>query len=538
MKACRLLACLAYVCVVVSSFGCLGATGTGTLAEVAVLEAADSEAVPEPASTTRPASGDVSPPQLSTAAVSLRQCLEWALQYNLRLSVERLTPDVRDAQVVEALSAFDALFTGGYTYDHDEEEEASGLSGLGSLTSETSAGQFGLQKRLRTGAQARVGLDWDHVGTNSPFAMLNPRTDANVVVGLTQPLLRGGGVGVNTAAIRIARNARRGSVHLFRKSVEDTLAAVEEVYWTLYLSIESVRVRQRQLERAKDRLKQARLFVEAGRAAPVEVVSAEAEVAAIQTDIIIAENNVRRAEDALKRLINRPDLPVGARTRLVPADAPGDRPVEVDVPRAVATALANRPDLKAAELDQANADITRTVARHERLPRLDLSFEYRLHGLDRRLENSLEELSQFEFDGRQVALTLQIPLGNRAAKSRYDQARLVREQTQRSISDLRQQIALEIKRIADDLRRDRGLITTARKAKDLANREYLDEKARYESQRSTRVDLLQAQTRLVARELEEIRAVVGFNVDLARLHRLQGTYLEHHKIEITAVPGD
>ena len=506
--------------------------------ELAAVEAAlrerpaDGGAHPTTRPAPEPTRAGEAQPRLAAAVVTLRQCLEWALQNNLRLAIERLKPDLREAQVLEARGAFDAQLTGSYIYDLDELPTATLLAGATALETETSKFQVGLAKRLITGAQAQVGVDFDHVGSNSIFATLNPQSNANLVLGITQPLLKGGGVEVTTAAIRVARNNRTGSIHLFRKAVEDTLQTVEEVYWSLYLAGEELKVRRRQLERAKDRLRQATLFVEAGRAAPVEKVSAEAEVARIQTEIIVAENNVRRYEDALKRLINRPELPVGSPTRLVPADKPGDLPVKLDPKKALAVALKHRPDLKVAELDEANAEINLKVTRHELLPRLDLGYQYRAHGLDRRVEGSLEDVTRFDFWGHQISLSLQIPLGNRIARSRYAQARLLRHQRRRTVLDLRQQIALEIKRLADDIQRDLALIRSARKAKDLALKEYRDERARYESQRSTRIDLLQAQTRLAERELDEIRAVVTYNVDLARWYRIQGIYLEHNRIEI------
>jgi len=489
---------------------------------------------------------DTSPPQLVAASITLRQCLEWALEYNLRLSVERLTPDIRDAEVVEALSAFDALFTGGVAYDENEQPTASLLAGGATLDpsesvpleTETSAAQVGLEKRLLTGARSRLGVDWSHSDSNSMFATLNPSNEANLSVRLTQPLLRDFGVGVNTAAIRIARNNKSGSVYLFRKAVEEALGAVEEAYWSLYMSIEVLRLRQDQLQRAIDQLSRAKKFVEAGKAAPVEEISAKAEVARVESEIVIARNAIRRDEDRLKRLINRPDLPVGSPARLVPADGPGDSAVDIDVRQAIAEALAKRSELKAAELEQANADIRLKVARNQRLPRLDLTYEYIVHGLGRQFDDSFEGLSEFDHDGHRLSLQAQIPIGNRAAESRCQQSRLLRMQTGGNIADLRQQVVEQVEGTVRDLRSRRELIKARRQATELARALLKDEEARYEHEQSTRTDVLVAQTSLAERELEEIQAIIELNINLARFHRVKGTYLEHNNIEIEAVAGN
>lgn len=482
-------------------------------------------------------------PHLEAVIVSLRQCLEWALAHNLRLSIERLSPDLRDAQVVEALSAFDALFASGYSFSQTETPVSSflegGEAGDDDLENQVHGAQTQLTKRLVTGTQARLGMDWTHRITTSTYATLNPSNNASFSAALQQPLLRDFGVGVNTAAIRIARYGKEGSIYQFRQTVEATLQSVEETYWTLYLAIEELKVRQRQLERAKDLLDRAEKLVAAGRAARVEVTSAQAEVARVQSDIVNAENVVRQAEDLLKRLVNHPDLPLtGPRTRIVPADAPRDAALDVDPDQAIAEALAKRPDLKAAELQESTADVRVRVAENQLLPRLDLGVEYTLHGLDRRAEKSIEELSQFEYEDWRATLTAQIPLGNRAARSRLTQAKVTREQVSRGVADARQQIVLEVTRVIDDLRTDRERIRAAREASRLARERLRDEEALYRSERSTRTDLLQAQTNVAERELDEIRAVIRLNIDQARLLRAQGTFLEQNKVEIASVPGN
>jgi len=524
---------------------CAGCTGVTTAYEEVVLAAAMEEAPTGGATDTSPGAapdaGDTAPaakPQLTAVVVSLRQCLEWALEYNLGLRIQRLTPDIRDAQIVEALASFDATFNGGYNFADTETPATSLLTGTTTDENETHAANLGLMKRLFPGTQVNVGLDWNRLDTNNTFISPDPQHNTTFGVGLTQPLLRDFGVGVNTAAIRIARNTKAGSISTFRSNVEATLQAVEEVYWTLYLTIEELKVRQRQLERAKDLLDRAQKLVAAGRSARVEQVSAEAEVARVQAQIVVAENAIRRAEDVLKRLVNHPTLQLSVRrTRVVLADGPSDAPYQVDPDQAVAEALKKRPDLRNLELAKRNADIRESVAENQLLPRLDLTLRTALHGLDRRFGNSLEEPTQFDYQDWIAGLTAQIPLGNRAARSRLLQARLGRQQAALSVADLRQQIVLEVVRAIDDLRTSREEINAAREATRLARERLKDEEALYRNERSTRTDVLQAQTALAEAELNDIRAIIGFNINKSSLGRLRGTYLEMNRIEV-AEPGE
>jgi outer membrane protein len=496
---------------------------------------------PARAAATRPATtqpAETPTPQLSVVVVTLRQCLEWALENNLRLSVERLTPGIRDAQIVEALSVFDTVFGTSATFSGTDVPATNVFAGGDSVKTDVTALDWNLQKRLVTGAAAKVDFNWDHAWTDSIFFMPNPRQDANLSAGIGQPLLRDFGLGVNTAAIRIARNTKRGSVFQFRKTVEDTLQAVEETYWALYLAIEELKVRQRQLVRAKDLLQRAKNLVAAGKVAPVEEIAAEAEVARVDGDIIQAEDTVSRAENALKRLLHHPTLPLTAATRIVPADGPGDAPLRVDSEGAVAAALVKRPDFLAARLEEENSNIRVKVAKNQLLPRLDLAFQYALHGIGPDTGSALEDVGGFKYQDKVVSLTAQIPLGNRAAKSRLEQARLGREQVIRSIADLQEQIILDVRNIVRAAATDHAKLDAARNAVRLSAARLANEEKLYNNERSTRTDVLQAQTDLAESELNEIRAIISLNVDIARFFRLQGTYLERNRIAIDEAPGN
>ena len=115
---------------------------------------------------------------------------------------------------------------------------------------------------------------------------------------------------------------------------------------------------------------------------------------------------------------------------------------------------------------------------------------------------------------------------------------MLRLKAGRSVDAARQQIAEEIESIVNDLQTRRELVNSRREATRLAHALLRDEEARYQHGQSTRTDLIRAQTAVAERELEEIQAIVEFNVDMARFHRLKGTYLEHNNIEIEAVPGN
>jgi len=111
---------------------------------------------------------------------------------------------------------------------------------------------------------------------------------------------------------------------------------------------------------------------EVGTMAHLDVVSAESEVAAGQRDLVIATTNVQNARDHAKEVVeqkNDPDLDM-ARIELT-TQMP--EPRDADVPQlegALSAALANRPDLREAQTNLQNQNISVSYTRNNLRPNL------------------------------------------------------------------------------------------------------------------------------------------------------------------------
>ena len=83
------------------------------------------------------------------------------------------------------------------------------LPGLRSLNSNSYETDVSLQKGFLTGGTASIGWDNLHQNSNSPLLTYNPSLTSSAYISVTQPLLRGFGVGVNNRYIRITQNNRQ-----------------------------------------------------------------------------------------------------------------------------------------------------------------------------------------------------------------------------------------------------------------------------------------------------------------------------------------
>ena len=463
--------------------------------------------------------------------LSLREAILTALERNLDITVERLNPLIREAEVLEALGEFDTTAFLNSTVRREKSPPTvvfvAGAPQRPASVTDTFSLELGLSRRFSTGATAQVS--YQNVRTANPPA---PGIQ-NAVLGLevTQPLLQGAGRTVNLGDVRMARNSRRVSVYEFRQAAMDVIAQVEQAYWDLVFAYGNLEVRRRSLQLAQDLLESNRERVKAGVLAPAEIVRAQSSVASQQAAILDAELAVRDAEDALRQLINPPEVELAEDVAVVPTDQPRTDYEPVDTKWAIYQALLHRPDFIARKADLENLGIELAVARNQLLPTLDLTVFYRTKGAGRSLDTSFDRYSSFLFDDFGGTVEFSVPLERRAARGAVTRVRLQRLQALFELKNAEDAIVVEVRRQLRRVRTRYQQIERFRRARQLA-RERLDaENAKLLLGTATTLDVLEAQRQLTGAERDELRATVDFNMALVELRRAMGTVLEDYGVQ-------
>ncbi len=177
--------------------------------------------------------------------------------------------------------------------------------GSSSVVSQTTGYNFGLSQGFLTGAQASLGLNNRNQSTSSNRTDFNPATTSDLDLQITQPLLQGFGLALNNRFIRIAKNNLKVSDLVFKQQVIATVASVINLYWDLVSFNEDVKVKQKALDLSMKLYSDNKKQVEIGTLAPIEIVRAEAEVAARQQDLTVSLTNVLQQETILKNVLSR-----------------------------------------------------------------------------------------------------------------------------------------------------------------------------------------------------------------------------------------
>ena len=496
-------------------------------AKLRQIEQFDWEQMEAPAQ--EPPDANQAPPQ--QLELILEQCRALAMANNLSLKVQLISPAIAAQTVSEQEAKFEAAFVTNVSYSKTDTPAETTLSGS---SVDASNVDLGVQVPLRTGGTVTFDVIDRRVRTDSAFSefseSLNPRYSNDFRVSISQPLLRNAGNRANTHSIRIAEYDRQISEAQTKLEVIRVIAAADRAYWRLYAARKDLTVRKQQYDLARAQLAQARRFVNSGERAQVEVIRAEAGVAAQLEAIIIAENSVRDRERELKQILNKPGLETQSSTVLIPATEADPVHYELAPDRVVTAAIENRMEMLELELQLAKDASTVDYLRNQALPLVTLNYTYNINGLGATRPDAYDLLYDKNFEDHVLGLQLYVPLGNEAAKSRLRQAfyqRLQRLATRQSRGTL---IEVEVLKAVDQLEANWQRILASRQNTILQSRLYQAEKRQFELGLRTSTDVLDAQTKFAQAQSGEILALAEYQIAQVDLAFATGTLLGAAKI--------
>ena len=308
-------------------------------------------------------------------------------------------------------------------------------------------------------------------------------------------------------------------------------------------AIAGLQVAQQSLDLTQTSLKNNQRRVEVGTMAPIDIVQAEAEVAANEESVIVAEGQIRTAEDRLRTLVMNPSQPDFWTTRLEPSDQPTLAPQPVDMEGAVANALANRTDLAQARKQIDQTDIGLKFNRNQKLPALDLTATYDLVGtagtqrqfaLDpatgvpfvvdqsqRAFSDALRDVFGNQFRTWSVQLNVSYPIGRSTSEAAFAQGKLQREQQTTSLRDLETQVVFSVREAGRQVSTSLKRVESTRKARELAEQSLQAEEKRLAVGLSDTFRLLQAQRDLARQRVNELNAIISYNRALVDFEAVQ-----------------
>ncbi len=493
--------------------------------------------------------------QEKTISLSLEECILKAMENNLGLAVEVLSPELADISVSLAKEKFMPSLSLSYGIDSNISPSYSFLDAAEEVSTDRTDYSAQISQLLPTGGNLSISLNGYATESNRRFQTINPRYGGTLRFNFTQPILRNFGLNINRREIRIAQNNSDISETQYKRTLQDTIYNVEEAYWNLVYTIENLKVIRQSLELAQDLLEKNRRAVEVGTMAPIEILTAQEQVATREAEILEAEALVKNNEDALKTIINLAADEEDAETlRIVPSDKPGYEKKDMSLEQAMAIAMQNRTDLQVSRIDLKNREINLSYAKNQLLPELSLQASYWSPGIsgDQLIyqggnpltgvvvdtipggaSDALKDTFGFKFNNWTVGLTFSIPFSTLLSRAAHAQARVNLEQATLQLKDQEQQAFLEIKNSLRAVETNFKRIQARKLAKELAAKKLEAEEEKLKVGLTTNYFVLQYQRDLANAQSTELRAIIDYNLSLARLNRALGISLDEKKISLS-----
>jgi outer membrane protein len=479
-------------------------------------------------------------PESGVLDLSLDEAVARALENNVDIAVARFDPEISAQSVFAAEGYYDPFLFANLSTSSTDTKATNVFAGGDTVNTKRDVWNFGLGIPIQTGADFSLAWNNNKNDTNNVFSSFNPTYSSNLSVSLTQPLLRNFKIDSPRLQLRLAKNNRDISDVQFRQSIINTVAVVKGYYYDLLYAIDNMAAAQKSLDLAKKLLEENEIRVRVGTMAPLDVVTAQSEVASREEGVIVAENALADAQDQLKRAIFPENDPAMWRTQIVPTDRPVADPVPVNVEAAVESALQNRTDVIAARKSLERADHSLGFRRNQLLPQLNLQATYGGQGaggtqlvreppfggavvdtIPGGYADALGEVFGAEYPTWTVGVAVSYAIPNRSARANAASAQLARDQTLASLRRLELQVATEVRTAARGVESGFKRVASTQAARRLAAERLDAEEKKFAAGMSTNFLVTQAQRDLAQAEVNNLRAMADYRKSVINYQRVQ-----------------
>lgn len=339
-------------------------------------------------------------------------------------------------------------------------------------------------------------------------------------VSLSQPLLRGAGLAVNMAPVRIARLQEEINRLQLEATVAGTVSAVITSYRALIQAQEQVRLAEEALARTRILLETNQALIAAGRMAASDIVQTESGVANQEVAVLQARQQVVSAQLGLLQL-----LALASRTNVVAVDPVAAARVEVDLDSAMATAFSSRIDLLAQRTSLEQMRQSLIVARNQRL--WDVSLE-----ASATRDDGPRFLDRFNETDTRVGLRLNIPIGDLSRRQSWLAADTNMQTAELAFEEMKQSVESQVLDAVQSVEASWLQVEAARRARALSEQALEIGQERLRFGRASNFEVLSLQADLRAADAQQLSANIAYLNALTALDQQIGSTLETWRISL------
>lgn len=332
---------------------------------------------------------------------------------------------------------------------------------------------------------------------------------------VVQSLYEGGRI---LSSFRVAKLTRQRSLLDYRTAVADTVVNVEVAYYDTLLAAQQITVQEASVNLLSSELADTTRRYDAGTVPRFNVLRAEVELANARPRLIRARNDLRIAKNNLANLLgfNVPkeameDIPLNLSGKLEAT------PFHMELPRAIALALAQRTELESLRKTEALRKEDLVSAKAGYKPSMQVFAGYDAH--NSLLHSDLGWTDHGWITGVQVNWNIFDGLRTHGrvieTKAQYERAGI-------DLADTTRRIELEVRTAHSSFIEADEVLKSQSKVLEEAEEALRLATARSEAGTGTQLDVLSAQTALTEARTTQVQALRDYAVARVRLERAIG----------------
>ena len=541
--------------------------------------------------------------------LSLDDAISLALENNLNINVTRFIPWIAQTQLLKAKAggipqssstqqvvlgsspsvSFDPIATANFGWSHanvpinNPFTSGAGTTAIPLVQQNSGFVNLGYTQGFHTGTNFSVTFDTTRSSTNLSDVVFNPALNPIMTATLSQPLLNGFGLLPNTRYIIEARNSIKVANSQFAQQVIATVTQTSNDYWELVYDRENVKVQEAAVGVSQKLYEDNKKQLEIGTMAPLDVLTAESQLATDQQNLIVAQTTRLQQETVLLNDITKNLLAKDvAGIEIIPTTGISTPDLVENIPLqdAVQEAWKKRPELYQADLNLKNAGIEVKATANGLLPSLNAYVQYQAQGLNGNriktnatggfaadtasplvdangnillvngtqafaafpvtattivpggLGNSLGNVFHNDFPTYAVGVNLTLPIRNRSAQADSARAQLDERQERVQYRQTENTIVLNVRNALIALQQDRAQVAAADKARTLAQQTLDAEQKKYQLGSSTSYQVVLRSRDLTAAQGTALRAQANLTEALVNFNQAMGRTLEVNHITV------
>ncbi|HUD46757.1 MAG TPA: TolC family protein [Candidatus Baltobacteraceae bacterium] len=350
-------------------------------------------------------------------------------------------------------------------------------------------------------------------------------------VTLSQPLLKNLWIDNTRYAISANKNQLKMDQMSLRLQIMTVINNVMAAYYSLIYARENVAVQEMAAKLAEETTWEDAQEVKAGSLAPLDEKQAESQAASSRSDLLAAQASLIGQENALKLLLDLPQDQWKDRTP-VPGEHLLALPENPDLEECLRNGMEKRPDMLQAKLALEKQHLTIKYTYNQLFPEIDVVGNYGRNATELTFNSTLNTIQRGDYPFYSYGVVMTIPLGNSGPRNAYKSAKASLDQLRLQFKKTEWSIVTAIEDDVANVQADWLRVDATRQARIFAEEALRAEQTKMEHGMNTSFFVLQTQQTLTSRRLDEIQALVRYNIDVEQLAFDDGTILDRNRIEL------